>query len=59
VGAIEQRRTPLQIAAPAGLTISWIDGKNMGLPSVRRKRADIDQMQLATDPIPGLAISKD
>jgi hypothetical protein len=30
----------------------------MGLPSVRRKRADIDQMQLATDPIPGLAIPK-
>jgi hypothetical protein len=30
----------------------------MGLPPVRRKRADIDQMQLATNPIPGMAIGK-
>jgi hypothetical protein len=30
----------------------------MGLPSVRRKRADIGQMQLATGPIPGTAIPR-
>jgi hypothetical protein len=35
-----------------------IDSKNMGLAWVCRKRADLDQTQLATDPIPGSAIPK-
>jgi hypothetical protein len=41
---------------PAGRPIRWIDISNMGLPSVRRKRANGGPMRPAAGPIPSPAI---